>query len=135
MDEPKPKSNTSGGPGTVLRKLYSAVMCDLGISIDTLHDLLNAYLREQKQLGKIQPSKLVNVKGNYLKDLQIDVRKAKAEMTWKTMWKALVILRAYKFDLTIRIYRPFGKTTEHSITCYVKDQPDEERTNDGNIEH
>lgn len=123
----RPKSSqTSGSPGAILRQLYSRMVSEMGINNVALHDLANAWIKDPKNgipaITKVRSSE----KGNLMKELKLSFmngHKTKEEMSWKVFFKALTVIRAWKVDFSITVYRPLGRVTKHSITCQLSADP------------
>ena len=119
-------SKTSGGPGVLLRQLYIRMMTEMGINNISLHQLVNNYIKDPANGVPSDTKSRSTEKGNVMKDLMLPFkteRKSKEEMTWKALFKALDVIRAWKIDVSITVHRPLGKATKHSITCQLRPDP------------
>lgn len=100
-------SSTRGSVGSLLSKLFQAIMRDLGIEGDRYDGLMRRYI--QKSYFDLNRKTKTAARASLSKEL------LKATMTWKTFIKGLNFLSVVKFELRLKLHHANGKVTQHGL--------------------
>ena len=106
----------TGPSDSVLASLFRTVLMDLGITAIRFEKLLDRYIIQAKLPNNVKEAS--SQRGNLRKEL------LKTTMSWKVFIKGLMFLNVIKFDITIRLYHPAGRVTEHIKTVRLDRDPE-----------
>jgi hypothetical protein len=98
----------TGPSDSVLASLFRTILMDLGITAIRFEKLLDKYIIQAKLPNNIKDAS--SQRGNLRKEL------LKTTMTWKVFIKGLMFLNVIKFDISVKLYHPNGRLTEHIKT-------------------
>lgn len=110
------KLTRSGGPSTVLANLFRRTIIDLGISLQQWSFLLNRYITDPRNGIPANARDQSVARGNMQKEF------FKNTMTWKFFYRAMKVLGAVRFEISITFHHANGTKTVHSEMVEVNDQ-------------
>lgn len=108
LDDRKLKPQRAGGPDTVLANLFKKMVVELGITPSQWDHLIRKYLTDPSNGVQQTPRDISVHRGNLQKEL------FKNRMSWKFFYRAMRVLDAKRFEVTITFHHRSGVKSVHS---------------------
>ncbi len=120
--------------GTILHELLQVIFKDLQINQYRFHYFLESYLQDPVNAIPQNRKDITSARGNIVKEIN------QTSITWLMFTRALKIIRANRFTITITIHHNDSESTSHSVgvdlgRSFIKDDSvDMDNTQEGNSE-